>query len=178
MLTKAEPQTSGRWGRLGFRRLAAPPPPGGPLPLVAGFLDQGAVEGVQAGWLLNFVIFGRNGALLGPLGLPAPPRPGGAPAPGGWIPGPGGHRGSPGRLVAQFRDFWASRPKGLPAPLPLVAGFLDQGAVEGVQAGWLLNFVIFGAVITPVRLLRLMFRAAEQGKKPWPEQGRDAFRPQ
>ena len=86
---------------------------------MAGFLDQGAVEGVQAGWLLNFVIFGRNGALLGPLGLPAPPRPGGAPAPGGWIPGPGGHRGSPGRLVAQFRDFWASRPiraTGPPAP--------------------------------------------------------------
>ena len=87
---------------------------------MAGFLDQGAVEGVQAGWLLNFVIFGRNGGALGPLGLPAPPPARGAPAPGGWIPGPGGRRGGPGRLVAQFRDFWVAcqgcGPRGAPCP--------------------------------------------------------------
>ena len=107
---------------------------------MAGFLDQGAVEGVQAGWLLNFVIFGH---------LDSPPR--GPPVPGGWIPGPGGRRGRPGRLVAQFRDF---------------GGVVRAQSLPCASSGF--------EVLADVQ--DLMFRAAEQGKKPRPEQGRDAFR--
>ena len=46
--------------------------------LMAGFLDQEAGEGVQAGWLLNFVIAGLAGLGDRPF---APPRQGPAKTP-------------------------------------------------------------------------------------------------
>ena len=124
---------------------------------MAGFLDQGAVEGVRAGWLLNFVIFEETGARSGRWGCRPPPPPGGPlPLVAGFL-DQGAVEGVQAGWLLNFVIFGHLDPSRAAGPLsggplPLVAGFLDQGAVEGVQAGWL----IFGAVVSnhSRRLLR------------------------
>ena len=84
-----------------------PPPPGAPWSLVAGFLDQEAGGGVQAGWLLNFAFWGFfTGWPRAPLGPPGPrplrakgpPGQGRAPGQGPRPRGPGPRaKGRPGQ---------------------------------------------------------------------------------